>query len=134
MVAIGKWRRVRQRAGVEGEVPPLLVRERIREGRHRVRVRTDGGIMQRAWCLAAVLVAAGCGGSSRRNLDVAPQTVVLSVSVRGDGAGSVRAPSPAFECRAPACTQSVAKDTRVHLVASADEGSTFSGWGGACTG
>lgn len=87
-------------------------------------------------CLAAALALA-CGGSGftsasdagTGNMGGAPPPVVLSLSTSGEGL--IRGPSD--DCRGN-CTLSFAPGTQVTLQAVADAGSTFSGWGGACTG
>jgi hypothetical protein len=54
----------------------------------------------------------------------------LTVSTTGSGSGSVT--GRGISCDSD-CTESYPEDTVVVLTASADAGSTFSGWNGACT-
>jgi hypothetical protein len=60
----------------------------------------------------------------------------LSVSLTGTGSSSVSSTPPGIECttgRAAAdCSADFDYGTMVSLMAAADSGSTFSGWGGAC--
>ena len=57
----------------------------------------------------------------------------LSVSLAGTGGGSVSSTPPGINCGVD-CTENYDYGSLVSLTAVADSGSTFSGWGGACTG
>lgn len=57
----------------------------------------------------------------------------LSVHLDGTGSGSVNSTPAGIDC-GTSCTGSFDYDTVVTLTATADTGSIFSGWEGACTG
>jgi len=60
--------------------------------------------------------------------------VTLTVSTSGTGSGSVTSSPAGIDCGAT-CSAAFANGTSVTLTASADSGSTFSGWsGGGCSG
>jgi sugar lactone lactonase YvrE len=66
----------------------------------------------------------------------APQSLgsySLSVSKTGTGTGAIASTSPGISC-GTTCSASFASGTSVTLTATPDSGSTFTGWGGACTG
>ncbi|MCA9578451.1 MAG: hypothetical protein KC668_23625 [Myxococcales bacterium] len=60
-------------------------------------------------------------------------TYMLSVARDGTGSGSVSSVPAAIDCGAT-CSAPYAHGTNVVLIAAADEGSTFTGWAGACQG
>jgi uncharacterized repeat protein (TIGR02543 family) len=60
-------------------------------------------------------------------------THVLTVSLAGDGSGSVSSSPAGIACGAD-CTESYSYGTVVTLTATPSPGSTFTGWSGACTG
>lgn len=60
-------------------------------------------------------------------------TKILSVSKTGLGAGTVTSNPVGISCGAT-CSTSFANNTSVTLTASADTGSTFTGWSGVCSG
>jgi hypothetical protein len=62
--------------------------------------------------------------------DFAPQ---LTVRLEGDGDGTVTSAPAGIDCE-PDCTESYDAGTGVVLLAEASDGSTFTGWSGACTG
>jgi List-Bact-rpt repeat protein len=57
----------------------------------------------------------------------------LAVAKAGDGSGTVASAPPGIECGST-CTASFDEGTSVTLTATADPGTRFDGWGGACTG
>lgn len=59
--------------------------------------------------------------------------VQLTITVAGDGAGSVRSSLSPRAC-AGSCEETVFAGAQVVLTATPDSGSAFSGWAGACTG
>ena len=63
----------------------------------------------------------------------APVRRALSVTLLGSGAGVVSSDPTAIECGV-LCADDFEDGTSVTLTASAAEGSSFAGWGGACTG
>jgi hypothetical protein len=67
--------------------------------------------------------------------DTTPDVPMFTVSVEmvGGGAGAVTSSPGGIACPG-ACTLSVPRDTRIQLTAAPSAGSTFTGWGGACTG
>ena len=64
---------------------------------------------------------------------IAPITNALSVSKAGTGTGTVISSPAGINCGAT-CSASYSSGTSVSLTATADSGSTFNGWSGACTG
>jgi hypothetical protein len=76
--------------------------------------------------LALVLATASPVGSA-----LAEGTAILALDVRGTGTGAVT--SDGIACSGD-CTATFAAGTSVELVAAADPGSTFVGWGGGCEG
>ena len=63
----------------------------------------------------------------------AGSTFDLTVSKTGSGTGSVSSSPAGISCGAT-CSASFNEGTMVTLTATADAGSTFTGWSGACTG
>ncbi|MCU0290734.1 MAG: lamin tail domain-containing protein [Thermoanaerobaculaceae bacterium] len=64
---------------------------------------------------------------------VAPTTPRLIVTRTGTGAGTVASDPEGIDC-GMVCEADFTFDTPVQLAASPDPGSTFAGWGGACSG
>ncbi|MGC4000805.1 MAG: hypothetical protein QM767_26480 [Anaeromyxobacter sp.] len=62
-----------------------------------------------------------------------PGQHVLTVLSQGDGAGTVRSAPGGLDC-GTACAAPFDEGTEVTLTATAADGSTFAGWGGACSG
>jgi hypothetical protein len=62
-----------------------------------------------------------------------PVNYQLSVSKAGDGAGTVTSSTGGISCGAT-CSATLPAGTAVGLTATAGDGSTFTGWGGACSG
>jgi len=62
-----------------------------------------------------------------------PPTYALNVTRSGTGAGTVTSSTGGINCGS-ACSANLASGTTVTLTAAAASGSTFGGWGGACTG
>lgn len=58
---------------------------------------------------------------------------LLTVSKTGGGSGIVTSEPPGIDCGSD-CSEVFLEGTEVTLTATADEGSTFEGWSGACTG
>lgn len=106
--------------------------------------RADGGAEFRGW--GGDCAAAGTAETCTLTVDGAksvtagfdqlppppPPRFSLTVTKAGTGSGYVGG-GGGIDC-GPACTASVTKDERVTLLAVADDGSRFAGWGGACTG
>ena len=72
-------------------------------------------------------------GRSGRTLPAVALTYTLNVSKTGAGAGTVTSSPAGINCGGD-CTQNYPSGTVVTLSAAASSGSTFSAWGGACTG
>ena len=64
---------------------------------------------------------------------VAPQTFALTVSKAGTGTGGVSSTPTGISCGAT-CTANFASGSSVTLTAAPLSGSSFTGWGGACSG
>jgi DNA-binding beta-propeller fold protein YncE len=82
------------------------------------------------------VTAANAAGSSSQTsaphtVSSPPGTHTLAVSVFGSGSGAVT--GPGINCPGD-CVQTYADGTRVSLRASSASGSSFRGWGGACSG
>ena len=75
------------------------------------------------------------GDARTVTIEVSATAPVLTVGRTGTGVGTVTSITPAngISCGTN-CTEAYAVDTQVTLTASADAGSTFTGWSGACTG
>ncbi len=89
------------------------------------------------WSGACSGISTTCTVSMRANQSAkavfAIQTYPLSVSISGDGSGTVSSSPAGINCGS-ACTTSFAVNSAITLTASPASGSTFSGWGGACSG
>ena len=76
------------------------------------------------------------GPSRRSSLTIAtaaPNRYLLSVSRTGTGAGAITSSPDGINCGA-ICSASYTSDSNITLVVTANFGSSFSGWSGACTG
>src|SRR6266508_764458 len=62
-----------------------------------------------------------------------PARGTLTVTRQGSGSGSVRSDPAGISCGA-ACSATYPPGTKVNLSAAASDNSTFTGWGGACSG
>jgi hypothetical protein len=62
-----------------------------------------------------------------------PNPFILIVAKVGTGSGTVTSSPPGIAC-GPTCSASYTANTVVNLTASPAAGSTFTGWGGACSG
>ncbi|MBI4917288.1 MAG: hypothetical protein HY825_15730 [Acidobacteria bacterium] len=85
---------------------------------------------------AKVIVERGSArpAEMRRTITVVPpSSMLLSVTKLGVGAGTVTSAPPAIHCD-PTCAANFPFGSEVTLTASAEEGSTFTGWSGACAG
>ena len=70
---------------------------------------------------------------SAANVTATFTRVVLTVALTGTGTGSVASVPAGISCGAD-CSEDFAPNTPVTLTATADAGSSFAGWSGACTG
>jgi hypothetical protein len=61
------------------------------------------------------------------------QYFTLSVTKAGTGSGTVSSEPPGIDCGAD-CTEALFQATVITLTATADDGSIFDGWSGACSG
>ena len=62
-----------------------------------------------------------------------PNPFILIVAKTGNGSGTVTSSPAGIDC-GPSCSAAYTANTVVNLTASAAPGSTFTGWGGACSG
>jgi hypothetical protein len=84
-----------------------------------------------AWRVASVMQS---GAQTYLPVDgAAPTNHTLSVSRQGTGSGTVTSNPAGIACGST-CSASYATNTQVTLSAQAASGSTFTGWGGACSG
>ena len=83
-----------------------------------------------AWRVADVLKSSA---QTELPLDSVVQNFALSVSRQGSGTGSVTSAPAGIACGAT-CSASFTSGAQVTLAAQAASGSTFAGWGGACSG
>ncbi len=83
-----------------------------------------------AWRVASVLQS---GAQTYLPLDSTVQNYALSVARGGTGSGTVTSAPAGINCGST-CSASYAAGTQVTLTAQAASGSSFAGWGGACTG
>lgn len=85
--------------------------------------------------VAAVVVAATFGtvAAARPATPDRAAVQVLAVSKAGTGTGRVTSLPAGIDCGST-CAASFADGTPVTLIANADDGSTFAGWSGACSG
>jgi phospholipase C len=93
--------------------------------------------------LIGIAVAlSGCGGKSTSstgssgsttNTPPPDTTSQLTVTLAGNGSGSVTSSPAGISCGST-CSASFSNATSVQLTATANQGSTFAGWSGACSG
>ena len=83
------------------------------------------------WRVASVLQGSA---QTYLPLDNVVQDFALSVSRLGSGSGSVRSNPAGIDCATSSCSALFAAGTQVTLAAQPAAGSSFSGWGGACSG
>lgn len=78
----------------------------------------------------------GSGGGSAAGGDAAPpsQTFKLTVNIAGTGAGAVMSTPSGVTCQDKTCTGTFLAKTIVGVVPAPAAGSTFTSWGGACSG
>jgi hypothetical protein len=91
---------------------------------------TGGGCSGTGTCKVTI------NGAAAVTAKFALGSYVLSVRVSGllGGSGSVTSSPAGINCSSGTCTHTYAGTTDVTLSQSADAGSTFLGWGGACSG
>ena len=82
-------------------------------------------------------VSGSGGGFTGTGSDCTLPPIVLHVIIKGAGSGSVDLSTPAVTCSSPSasdsdCEQLYGSSTMVTMTATADGGSSFVGWGGAC--
>jgi hypothetical protein len=83
-----------------------------------------------------VQVSDGNGGTDTITVNVnvqAPSYYTLSVNKSGTGTGTVTSNPAGINCGAD-CSEDYLENTVVTLTATADSGSTFTGWSGSCSG
>jgi hypothetical protein len=86
------------------------------------------------WAVQAVDTSyAGSPFTEMGTFTVGPRPFPLTVTRQGSGSGSVVSTPAGIECGV-SCEASFLQTTAVTLVANAAPGSSFTGWGGACTG
>ena len=92
--------------------------------------------MSKAGCAVCWLVftylVSGCGSSYHRNTPPTP-TYQLSVVTKGTGGGTVTSSPAGINCGST-CMAGFSTGTAIKLTATANSGSVFAGWSGACSG
>ena len=78
-------------------------------------------------------VAMSAARTATANFNLAPTSYSLTVTKAGTGAGTVASSPAGISCGAD-CSESYLSSAVVALSATAGQGSTFTGWSGACTG
>jgi hypothetical protein len=73
-------------------------------------------------------------GSSSNTDSGSGQTFKLTVTIAGTGSGSVTSTPSGVSCQDRTCTGTFAAGTTVGIVPAPAAGSTFTSWGGACSG
>ncbi len=93
------------------------------------RARKDGSDVRTSF-ISPLSPAAGGPGS------VSTDQYMLSVSLAGTGSGTVTSAPVGITCSASGsdCQEEYPQATRVTLTPTPEDGSTFAGWGGACSG
>ena len=94
----------------------------------------NAGIASWRWLVGtAAMVIAACGGSSSVVQSVPTGGVLLAVTFSDSGSGTVLLDASVGKCTL-ACDQRYPVGTKLTLTATADSGSVFGGWSGACQG
>ena len=83
-------------------------------------------------CLITASLA-GCGGGSTSPSSPSKNPFQLSVQIAGTGTGTVSSTPSGINCGSD-CKANFDDGTSVTLTPTATDGSTFAGWGGACSG
>jgi hypothetical protein len=84
---------------------------------------TSGAVA--ALSAGATVITAACGGKAATvNITVRPNEVALTIQKQGNGTGAVFANPPG--------TPTFVRGTSIRITATANSGSTFVAWGGAC--
>jgi hypothetical protein len=83
----------------------------------------------------AVWAQSNSGGSTRiiQTVSSSPTTYDLSTSKSGDGSGTITSAPAGISCGAT-CSSAFELSSSVTLTATPEKGSSFGGWGGACSG
>jgi hypothetical protein len=100
-----------------------------RRGRSRSAPASIAGVL---WLLVAASLS-GCGGGSSP-APPAPAATSYSLGISVSGSGTVSSSPAGISSCGSTCSASFAGGTAVTLTALPASGSTFSGWGGACSG
>ncbi len=82
---------------------------------------------------SAKIVTATFGVAADDGTTVPSSTYLLTTKKSGEGTGAITSSDRKIKC-GTACTSNYNKQDSVTLTATADPGSTFSGWSGACSG
>jgi hypothetical protein len=96
----------------------------------------DGGLPQATNFCYRVNAANAAGPSAYSNTACAITKAIFTVAKAGTGKGTVSSAAPVLNCDASCAGASAELDgnSTLTLIAAPAQGSTFSGWSGACTG
>lgn len=97
-------------------------------------VAWSGACVGAAECMVRMDRAQSVVATFTRVGNAQPTVVPVTVSLQGNGAGTLTSNPAGIDCSAGACTANFDRDLSVLITAIPADGSVFAGWTGACTG